>query len=83
MNILVLLKMVPDIVEELEIAPDGKSLDLEAIRPIVSERDDHALEQALLLKEQGSAAPSRWWPSRAATSTRCCSPRWPRGPTGR
>ena len=51
MNILVLLKMVPDIVEELEIAPDGKSLDVEAVRPIVSERDDHALEQALLLKD--------------------------------
>ena len=58
MNILVLMKMVPDIVEELEIAPDGKSLDVEAIRPIVSERDDHALEQALLLKDKvgGSVA---------------------------
>jgi electron transfer flavoprotein beta subunit len=52
MNILVLLKMVPDIVEELEIAPDGKSLEQESVRPIVSERDDHALEQALLLKER-------------------------------
>jgi electron transfer flavoprotein beta subunit len=52
MNILVLMKMVPDIVEELEIAPDGKSLDVEAVRPIVSERDDHALEQALLLKDK-------------------------------
>ena len=52
MNILVVMKMVPDIVEELEIAPDGKSLDVEAVRPIVSERDDHALEQALLLKDK-------------------------------
>ena len=52
MNILVLMKMVPDIVEELEIAPDGRSLDGEAVRPIVSERDDHALEQALLLKDK-------------------------------
>jgi electron transfer flavoprotein beta subunit len=52
MNILVLLKMVPDIVEELEIGPDGRSLDLDSVRPIVSERDDHALEQALLLKER-------------------------------
>jgi len=56
MNIVVLMKMVPDIVEELEIAPDGKSLDLEAIRPIVSERDDHALEQALLLKERSGGS---------------------------
>jgi electron transfer flavoprotein beta subunit len=52
MNILVLLKMVPDTVEELEIGADGRSLDLDAVRPIVSERDDHALEQALLLKER-------------------------------
>jgi len=51
-KILVLMKMVPDIVEELEVAADGKSLDLEAARPIVSESDDHALEQALLLKDR-------------------------------
>ncbi len=50
MKILVLLKMVPDVVEELEIAPDGRTLD--AGRMIASERDDHALEQALLLKER-------------------------------
>ncbi len=50
MKILVLLKMVPDVVEELEVAPDGRSLDLG--RMITSERDDHALEQALLLKER-------------------------------
>ncbi len=52
MKILVLMKMVPDIVEELEVAADGKSLDLEAARPIVSESDEHALEQALLLKDR-------------------------------
>ncbi len=52
MNILVILKMVPDVVEELEVADDGKSLDLEFLRLIVNDRDDHALEQALLLKEQ-------------------------------
>jgi electron transfer flavoprotein beta subunit len=52
MNILVLLKMVPDVVEELEIAADGKSLDADALRMILSESDDHALEQALLLKER-------------------------------
>ncbi|MHC4414602.1 MAG: electron transfer flavoprotein subunit beta/FixA family protein [Planctomycetota bacterium] len=52
MNTLVLLKMVPDVVEELEVAPDGKSLDLEFLRLIVNESDDHALEEALLLKER-------------------------------
>jgi electron transfer flavoprotein beta subunit len=44
--------MVPDVVEELEVASGGKSLDLEFLRLIVNERDDHALEQALLLKER-------------------------------
>lgn len=52
MNILVVLRMVPDVVEELEIAPDGKSLNLEFARMVLSESDDHALEQALLIKER-------------------------------
>ena len=52
MNIVVLVKMVPDVVEELEIAPDGKGLDSEFLRMVVSESDSHALEQALLLKER-------------------------------
>ncbi len=52
MNMLVLLKMVPDVVEELEVAADGKSLDTSFLRTIINERDDHALEQALLLKER-------------------------------
>jgi electron transfer flavoprotein beta subunit len=51
-HILVLLKMVPDVVEDLEVASDGKALDLEYLRMILNESDDHALEQALLLKER-------------------------------
>ena len=56
MHILVLMKMTPDVVEELEIAPDGKGLDLDAVRMILSESDDHALEEALLLKERHGGA---------------------------
>jgi electron transfer flavoprotein beta subunit len=56
MHILVLLKMAPDVVEDLEIAPDHRALDLEYLRMIVSESDEHALEQALLLKERAGAA---------------------------
>jgi electron transfer flavoprotein beta subunit len=52
MNIVVALKMVPDVVEELEVAPDGRSLDLEFLRMIVNEGDDRALEQGLALKER-------------------------------
>ncbi|MCL5098693.1 MAG: electron transfer flavoprotein subunit beta/FixA family protein [Candidatus Omnitrophica bacterium] len=49
---MVLLKMVPDVVEELEIADTGKALNPEASRMILSETSDHAIEQALLLKEK-------------------------------
>jgi electron transfer flavoprotein beta subunit len=56
MKILVLMKMVPDIVEELEVADDGTSLDREYLRFIVNERDDYALEQALLLKDRLQAS---------------------------
>src|SRR5574340_1137111 len=55
MQILVLLRMVPDVVEELEIAPDGSRLDPDLLRMILSESDDHALEEALLLKERHGA----------------------------
>ena len=44
--------MVPDVVEELEIAPDQKALEAELLRMTLSESSDHALEQALLLKEK-------------------------------
>lgn len=44
--------MVPDVVEELEVSEDGKSVDTQWLRMIVSESDEHALEQALILKEK-------------------------------
>ncbi len=52
MNLVVLMRMVPDVVEELVIAPDGKTLERDELRMIPSESDDHALEEALLLKER-------------------------------
>lgn len=52
MNLYVLLKMVPDTVEELNVAADGKSLDSEFLRFKLNDPDEHALEQALLLKEK-------------------------------
>ncbi|GAB4319348.1 MAG: electron transfer flavoprotein subunit beta/FixA family protein [Candidatus Sumerlaeia bacterium] len=52
MNFIVLLKMTPDVVEELEIADDGRRLDPTSLRMILSEWCGHALEQAVLLKER-------------------------------
>jgi electron transfer flavoprotein beta subunit len=52
MQLIVCLKMVPDTVEELEIDTDQKSLNSEFLRFKLSDPDEHAVEQALLLKEK-------------------------------
>ena len=52
MNIIVPIKMVPDLVEELSIDPGGAALDTAWMRLILNEFDDHAIEQAILLKER-------------------------------
>jgi electron transfer flavoprotein beta subunit len=53
MNIVVLAKLVPDLVEELTIDAGGAALDLTFARWIINEFDDHAVEQGILLKERG------------------------------
>jgi electron transfer flavoprotein beta subunit len=55
MKIAVLLTMVPDLVEELEIDPSGVALDVQWLRYVLNESDDHALEQALLLRDRHGA----------------------------
>jgi len=52
MNIVVPIKIVPDLVEELAIDASGAALDNSWLRLIINEFDDHAMEQAILLKEQ-------------------------------
>lgn len=51
MNIIVPIKQVPDLVEELEIDSSGKDLDREWLKYKINEFDDHALEEALCFKE--------------------------------
>jgi electron transfer flavoprotein beta subunit len=53
MNIVVTVKLVPDLVEELEIDDSGAALDMTWMRLIINEFDDHSIEQAILLKERG------------------------------
>ncbi len=55
MNIVVLIKLVPDLVEELTIDDSGTNLDMDWVRLIINEFDDHAIEQAMLLKERSEA----------------------------
>ena len=51
MDSVVLLRPVPDPVEELEINDDGSDLDRDYLGYVLNEFDDHALEEAILLKE--------------------------------
>ncbi len=55
MNIVVAIKQVPDLVEELEINEEGTGLDPDVLSFVLNEFDDHALEEALLLKEETGA----------------------------
>jgi len=54
-EIVVIARLVPDLVEELEIAPSGTALDLSWLRLIINEFDNHAIEQAIILKEKFGA----------------------------
>lgn len=53
MKIAVVVRQVPDLIEPLEIDASGTALDVDAASFILNECDDHALEQALVLKEAG------------------------------
>src|SRR3990170_2995653 len=50
MKAAVILRQVPDVVEELVIGEDGRSLPEDDVMYITNEFDEHALEQALILK---------------------------------
>jgi electron transfer flavoprotein beta subunit len=55
MDIVVAVKMVPDLVEELEIDGTGRDLDRSFLRLRLNEFDEHAVEEALQLKDQHGA----------------------------
>lgn len=51
MSIVVAVKQLPDLIEELEINDAGTDLDRDAVSFVLNEFDDQALEEALLLKD--------------------------------
>ncbi len=51
MRIVVPLKAVPDLVEEIELTDDGTGIDRDYLKFVLNEWDDQALEEALLVKE--------------------------------
>ena len=52
MNIVVPVKLVPDLVEELILNDQGTGLDPMWLRYKLNEHDDHAIEEAIVLKER-------------------------------
>jgi electron transfer flavoprotein beta subunit len=52
MEIVVPVKQVPDLVEEIEIDESGRALDRSFLKWRLNEFDEHALEEALLLKDK-------------------------------
>lgn len=55
MRIVVVLKQVPDLVEEFEIDGDGTDIDRSFMTFVLNEFDNHALEEALLIKDATEA----------------------------
>jgi electron transfer flavoprotein beta subunit len=53
MNIVVPIKQIPSLVDELELNSDGNGLDEDSLTFVVNEFDEHAIEQAVLIKEAG------------------------------
>ncbi len=51
MNIIVAIKHIPSMADELEINEDGTNLDFDEVDFVLNEFDEHAIEQAALIKE--------------------------------
>ncbi len=51
MNIIVPIKQVPNLIDELEINSDGTDLDHDVLQYVLNEWDEHAIEEAVLAKE--------------------------------
>lgn len=56
MKVAVLMKRVPDTASILKIGADNKSVDMAGIKYVMSPYDEHAIEEAIQLREAGKAA---------------------------
>ncbi len=55
MNIVVALRLMPNVGDELEIGDSGTDIDREIVEMVINEFDDQALEEAVLIKEASGA----------------------------
>ena len=83
-KIMVCIKRVVDYNVRVRVKPDGSGVMLDGVKMSVNPFDEIALEEALRIKERGSAI-SRWWPSASASPTRSssCAPPSPWARIGR
>jgi electron transfer flavoprotein beta subunit len=56
MNIIVPIKQIPNLTDELEINSEGTNLDHDALQYVLNEFDEHAIEEAVLTKESAGGA---------------------------
>src|SRR3990172_3374404 len=56
MNIVVPIKQVPNLTDDLEIDAGGTNLDHEAVQYVLNEFDEHAIEEAVLAKESAGGS---------------------------
>ena len=56
MNIVVPIKQIPNLTDELEINGEGTNLDHDALQYVLNEFDEHAIEEAVLTKEAASGS---------------------------
>ncbi len=56
MNIVVPIKQIPNLTDELEINGEGTNLDHDALQYVLNEFDEHAIEEAVLAKESAGGA---------------------------
>ena len=56
MNIVVPIKQVPNLTDDLEINAEGTNLDHNALQYVLNEFDEHAIEEAMLAKESAGGA---------------------------
>jgi len=92
MEIVVCVKPVPDPETRLRVAPDGTTLDIEAVKFVLTGYDESAVEQALLLKEANAGskvhvvsagpAPRTEEVLRASLALGCDSATWVELPAG-
>src|ERR1035441_1383236 len=55
MDIAVAIRLMPNVGDELEVDPGGTDIDRELVEMVISEFDDQALEEAVLIKEATGA----------------------------